>query len=216
MTQLIRTQPPKASVCNDEVYREIGLVGTESTSSSAEERECSTVANRKRVELPDPEAANYDGYVDCDGVGYPMGSISLTAWADKWPTEPEDSRLRTREAITSAAPRFRFDCLPTTAVGSPSADREQKKTASLLAVDGGGGSGSNVEYVKRMEGEEENGISPPPKYSSKGGAIVELNLDKEDWGGGSSSNSTSYPTDITAEDWLHAAATVNPMPTTKL
>ena len=216
MTQLIRTQPPKASVCNDGVYREIGLVGTESTSSSAEERECSTVANRKRVELPDPEAANYDGYVDCDGVGYPMGSISLTAWADKWPTEPEDSRVRTREAITSAAPRFRFDCLPTTAVGSPSADREQKKTASLLVVDGGGGgSGSNVEYVKRLEGEEENGISPPPKYSSKGGAIVELNLDKEDWGGGSSSNRTSCPIDITAEDWLHAAATVNPMPTTK-
>ena len=216
MTQLIRTQPPKASVCNDGVYREIGLVGTESTSSSAEERECSTVANRKRVELPDPEAANYDGYVDCDGVGYPMGSISLTAWADKWPTEPEDSRVRTREAITSAAPRFRFDCLPTTAVGSPSADREQKKTASLLVVDGGGGgSGSNVEYVKRLEGEEENGISPPPKYSSKGSAIVELNLDKEDWGGGSSSNRTSCPIDITAEDWLHAAATVNPMPTTK-
>ena len=212
MTQLIRTQTPKASVCNDGVYREIGLVGTESTSSSAEERACSTVANRKRVELPEPEAANNDGYVQCDGVGYPMRSISLTAWADKCPTDPEDNILRTRETITSAAPRFGFDCLPTTGVDSPLVNREQKGTAPLLVVDGG--SGSNVEYVKRMEGGEENDIPPPPKYYSKGNAIVELTLHKEDWGGGSSSNSASYPIDITAEDWLHAAATVNPMPTT--
>ena len=213
MTLLLRRQPPKASVCNDGAHSEIGLVGAESTSSSAEERECSIVADRKRVELPDPGEASNDGYVDCDGVGYPMGSISLTAWAHKWPTEPEDKILRNRETITFAAPRFGFDRLPPAAVGSPLAGWEQKGTAPLLVVDGGSGS-NNKYYVKRMEGEEENDISPPPKYYSKGNAIVELTLHKKDSGGSSSSNNTSCPSDITAEDWLHVAATVHSMPTT--